>query len=191
MFYLILSFVTLVGSYFLLPTINPIIVEYRQIAEYALLAFIGISMLICIKFNRSRAFFQIFLLLIFLLSNKYYFNFTPKNLTDNAQLILLSLIFPINVVLFSFFKERGCFTIYGFFKFVFIASQVATFYWAINHQANWILQTSKISFIPNIGINFPFSDIIILNMLIGLLLLAIVFYRKRNALDVMILSLFI
>lgn len=87
------------------------------------------------KFNRSRIFF-LSLLFTVSLYTQYYQTILPSD----AIPIVLTVLLPINVVVFSFLKERGILSPWGFLRFGFILTEICFAHYMISSGQQNILQ---------------------------------------------------
>ncbi|MDF2840835.1 MAG: diguanylate cyclase protein [Clostridia bacterium] len=127
--------------------------------QYISYGFFIIGMLLSLRFNKSKVFFLCLILGIsqLLLSNK-------TLITSD----ILAFLIPFNILLFSFIRERGIFTIWGKLKFLIIAVQFAFSVWLMQsiHADFRALMNHKI-------INFDFVDIIPISQMSVLLFLLV------------------
>lgn len=118
------------------------------ILKYASYVFFIIGMLLGLRFNKSKVFF---LCLILGISQLYQSNESPY-ISD-----ILSFLLPINILLFSIFKERGIFTNWGKLKFGLIMAQFVYVWWLLIPQNSGFgsflyFRLFHIDFIDNITI---------------------------------------
>lgn len=102
------------------------------------------------KFNRSREFF---LLLVFALTLAL-LQYSPqagavmgKVLLEDL-LLLISLILPANILIFSFFKERGIFSMWGMTRVGVIAAQAAAAVWLMKPEQQSLLHQWRKDLLP-------------------------------------------
>jgi diguanylate cyclase (GGDEF)-like protein len=115
------------------------VVEYPQsltlVFQYISYILFITGMLLGLRFNKSKVFFLCLILGIsqLLLSNDYLiFPFINDKLPDIFN--ILALLLPINLLLFSLFKERGIFTPWGKLKHGFIIAQFIFAWWLLIPQ---------------------------------------------------------
>jgi diguanylate cyclase (GGDEF)-like protein len=165
------------------------VAEYPQsltlIFQYISYILFTIGMLLGIRFNKSKVFFLCLILGIsqlLLLNDLFYFSFITNSIPNTAD--ILSFLLPINILLFSIFKERGVFTPWGNMKFGFILAQ-AIFAWWLQAPQNHDLR----SLIYDRLINFdridtlPIPQLSILLFLLALLILCTKLYFNPTFMD--------
>lgn len=100
-----------------------------------ILFFIGLTL--SLRFNKSRIFYPLIILTICLFSLTYLPETIPLHLPDQQLLqMLLGVIIPINIFVFSILKERGFFTLWGIIKFAVVGGQLYAAVWILNHPAH-------------------------------------------------------
>jgi diguanylate cyclase (GGDEF)-like protein len=111
-----------IGAYILFLNITRLPMSSTLILKYGSYILFIIGMLLGLRFNKSKVFF---LCLILGISQFYQFN-ESTYIAD-----ILSFLLPINILLFSVFKERGIFTNWGKLKFGLIAAQFVFVWWLL------------------------------------------------------------
>ena len=98
------------------------------------------AMIISCRFNKSRVFFVLLLLSFNLLLMYYYFSREGGMvLYFNSIYPVMTLLLPLNILIFSFLKERGFLTLWGLLRFGFVFLQVLFIFWVIVRQENVLL----------------------------------------------------
>jgi diguanylate cyclase (GGDEF)-like protein len=137
--------------------------------QYLSYVFFIIGMLLGLRFNKSKVFFLCLLLGIsqMLLSKDL---FTLPFIQSKLPYItdFLSLLIPVNILLFSLFKERGIFTIWGKIKFGFIFIQILLIWLLISPPDDGLRTLINYRLI-----DFDFIDIISIPQISSLLFLLI------------------
>ena len=100
------------------------------------------------RFNRSRIFFILIILTLCLTSIYYLPRITVESRQSADIYSLVCLVIPINIALFSFFKERGIFSIWGFVRIGFIIFQFLFLFWQINSEQRNLLYLINRNFLP-------------------------------------------
>jgi diguanylate cyclase (GGDEF)-like protein len=106
------------------------------------------------KFNRSREFFLILLFTLAAVSLQY----LPKLPGTGASIalpdlyLILGIVLPLNILLFSFLKERGIFSLWGFIRIGLIAAQAAAAVWLLMPEQNGLLEQLNKELLP---VNLP------------------------------------
>ncbi len=137
-----------------------------------------IGMLLSIWFNRSRSFF---LLIIISLTLFFLVDFNPT-LLDYDQYIhilypFMSILLPINILIFSFHKEKGIFSQWGFLRFGIIVFQI--FFIASNliYRNDELIRGIGVRILPwDLSIFTPLPQLSILFFLVSLL---IIVWKKK------------
>jgi diguanylate cyclase (GGDEF)-like protein len=105
-----------------IPELSATVIFVISFSTYIIL---GITMVLSIWFNRGRIFFiSLFLLMYQLIITNY--KLVGINETDFLKFNkpVLSILIPVNIIIFSQFKERGIFSFWGKLKILFIALEV-------------------------------------------------------------------
>ena len=105
-----------------IPELSATVVFVISFSTYIIL---GITMVLSIWFNRGRIFFiSLFLLMYQLIITNY--KLVGINGADFLKFIkpVLSILIPVNIIIFSQFKERGIFSFWGKLKILFIVLEV-------------------------------------------------------------------
>jgi GGDEF domain-containing protein len=138
---IILPFALLVLAYFFANNAHSLSLPQLELVRLAPYPIFLIGGVLSWKFNRSREFF---LLLIFTLSlaSLQYLRELPGaggEVSVSELHSVLCLVIPINVLIFSFFKERGIFSVWGLLRIGFILAQAAAAVWLLNPDQSAIL----------------------------------------------------
>lgn len=143
-------------------------IEFIKFAPYMIFV-IGTAM--AWRFNRSRIFFIKIILVICL--------FAMGQLQGGQEQVndvfsIVCVLIPINVVMFSVFKERGILSIWGIVRFGFIIVQILVVLGLINFgQRDFIEITYKNIFPESLPLISSISQIAIMLFLFALIILAI------------------
>jgi diguanylate cyclase (GGDEF)-like protein len=113
----------LLFSYYSFLNIGLIPSAFLGIMPYISYVFLFIAMVLSLRFNKSRIFFISVILTASQISLMYY-----KGTQELMLFYFITLLIPINVLLFSFFKERGILTVWGILKIGLIMGQMAFVY---------------------------------------------------------------
>jgi len=116
-----------------LPSLQQLPGSYRPLLDLFPYLAIGVGALLAWRFNRSRVFFSLLLILGLYLA--VVLQSEVSDLTGRWLTVAVSVMLPLNLLLLSFFKERGIFTIHGAVRFAFLMLQVGVVWWLIK-QAN-------------------------------------------------------
>jgi diguanylate cyclase (GGDEF)-like protein len=102
--------------------------QWSAFLAYAPYAILVIGAAIAWKFNRSRTFFMSIILILSLLLVRY-----PQELSSSSRdiYVIVCLLLPFNIMVFSFLKERGILSSWGLLRMGWIALQVCFVYWIL------------------------------------------------------------
>lgn len=94
---------------------------------------------------------------------------------------LICILLPINILFFTFMKERGIFCSWGMTRFGFIALQVRLAYYVLNNEKNEILKMLLRDILPgSLKIKTPIAEIpLIVFAIIFLFLCLHIFISKE------------
>ena len=157
--FLSLPMVLTIAAYILFLNIARLPMSSTFILKYASYIFFTIGMLLGLRFNKSKVFF-----LCLILGISQLFQSNESTYTSD----ILSFLLPINILLFSMFKERGIFTNWGKLKFGLIIVQFVFVWWLLIPQ-----NADFGSFLYFRLIHFGFIDIIPIPQLSSLLFLLV------------------
>jgi diguanylate cyclase (GGDEF)-like protein len=120
---------SILAIYFL-PSIKTLPDHYLSLLP--LFPYIAIAMgaLLAWRFNRSRVFFSLLLIFGLYVGLKWHAQVT--GVSGRWLILAISLLLPLNLLLLSFFRERGIFTVHGGVRFAFLAGQVGVVWWLIS-----------------------------------------------------------
>lgn len=185
------SFILLAITFVLVRKIDKFPVQVLNLLQYApyLIFFIGV--VIAWKFNYSRI---LFCILIFTMSFFILMKLPEIKERKEEIFLLISLLIPLNVLIFSFLSERGILSLWGFSRLVFILFQVYLGYQLIQSEnLSWVHYVKR----PLISLNYnihsyvtQISLILFIVTIIALLLRVIMYQSVLDAsfLSVSILS---
>jgi diguanylate cyclase (GGDEF)-like protein len=167
--FLSLPMALIATAYILFLNISRLPMSSTLMLQYLSYVFFIIGMLLGLRFNKSKVFFLCLLLGIsqMLLSKDL---FTLPFIQSKLPYItdFLSLLIPVNILLFSLFKERGIFTIWGKIKFGFIFIQILLIWLLISPPDDGLRTLINYRLI-----DFDFIDIISIPQISSLLFLLI------------------
>ncbi len=126
----------------------------------------AIVLVVSWHFNRTKFIFAILPLILFYAS----FSFLPQ---DKSRVVfeLFSFIYPVHLLIFLLFKERGIFTLWGYLKVLFFLVEVGIVAWFVefpNQLLAEILGAKIFAFnlIPLSDISFVIGVVVLLVMLL-------------------------
>lgn len=155
----------------------------QELAPFLPYVALGAGMGLSLFFNRSRAFF---LLLMFLLAYWSYREFLQNGpFTVSSQLLFVSfcLVFPFNIALISFMREKSLFSSGGRKRLVFLALEVGLVVWAIQSGRIQFLQLSSPEIEPG-RLLWSLSKAQAVFVLAGIAVVLARMLRRRGPMDV-------
>lgn len=138
---------------------------------------IGMGALLAWRFNRGRVFFSLLLLLGLYLGLEL--RTETNETTWRWLLMMISLLLPLNLLLLSFFRERGILTIHGAVRFAFLALQVGFVWWLVKTadiewltwlESTWLLVTWLADFQSGLSQSAWFVCLLVVAWQVGRLL---------------------
>lgn len=147
-FSLMIPIILLISAYvfFLrINTLSPLLIAITPYLPY--LFFIAV-ILLAYSFNKSNIFFLAIIFVIMQLSLEPAI-YTKFNYTLKLNLIysIIGILLPLNVLLYTFLKERGIFSLWGIIKFLFIVGQFFLTVWIVFSENPAILKFLNIELI--------------------------------------------
>jgi diguanylate cyclase (GGDEF)-like protein len=106
----------LVLAFFLYPDVSQLHASQLAIIRLLPLAIALVALVLCLRFNRSRMFFSVLTLALSYVLMHWYLPAATAIDAENTW-SLLSLVLPVNLVIFSLLRERGMFTWWGATRF--------------------------------------------------------------------------
>lgn len=188
-FKLVLPFAFLALAYLFYTkttALSPAQLDMVKLAPYGIFLIGGI---ISWKFNRSREFFILTVLALGLaaytdLAGALTLKGLAARRTDLH--LLLSLLLPFNIALFSFFRERGILSLWGILRIAAIAAQFALAYWLLDPARQHLLRTLGKAWIPAVKSSAltPLSQASLLLFLAALIILIVRQVSHRSSQDI-------
>jgi len=159
MSFLFYPFLLPILAIYSLPSLQRMPVAYQPLIELFPYFALGVGALLALRFNRSRVFFSLLLILGLYLV----LGLRPEvnQLTGRWLILAVSLLLPLNLLLLSFFRERGIFTSHGSVRFAFLAMQVVLVWWLIKDaNLNWLnwLESTWLGFAWLVGLQHGISQ---------------------------------
>lgn len=184
-FLILLPFVLIVLAYIFFTKTNTMSKPQLDIIELSPYAIFLIGGAIAWKFNRSRELFILFILTLCLASITY----LPETMGKSVQVAdiysIICLLIPINIAIFSFFKERGILSLWGIIRIGFILSQVLLSYWLIKPGQREFLSLINKDIVPvNLHTVTSISQVSILAFIAALIILIVRQFSYRSSQDI-------
>lgn len=182
---ILLPFVLIVLAYIFFTKTSTMSKPQLDIIELSPYAIFLIGGAIAWKFNRSRELFILFILTLCLASITY----LPETMGKSVQVAdiysIICLLIPINIAIFSFFKERGILSLWGIIRIGFILSQVLLSYWLIKPGQRASLSLINKDIIPvNLHSVTSISQASIIAFVAALIILIVRQFSYRSSQDI-------
>lgn len=182
---ILLPFVLIVLAYLFFTKTSTMSKPQLDIIELSPYAIFLIGGAIAWKFNRSRELFILFILTLCLASITY----LPETMGKSVQVAdiysIICLLIPINIAIFSFFKERGILSLWGIIRIGFILSQVLLSYWLIKPGQGEFLSLINKDIIPvNLHAVTSISQVSIIAFVAALIILIVRQFSYRSSQDI-------
>ncbi len=130
----------LVPAYIFFLMTEPMSASAREVIWWSPFVVFLPAMIVSCRFNKSRVFFVLLMLSFNLLLMYYYFSRDGGTvLYFNSIYPVMTLLIPLNILIFSFLKERGFLTLWGILRFGFIFLQVLFIVWVIARQEKGLI----------------------------------------------------
>ncbi len=156
-------------TYFKLHTLSPTV---QQVLPYAPYGIFLLGMALALWFNRSRIFFILLICGITLGSLSFAGTTINTSLPINTLYIAAGLLLPLNLLLFSFLKERGFLTLWGALRFLWIGLQLALIVWIIKTPKEAVINFIVKDLIP-LDRGLPLPQLVLIAAFFVLLLLVV------------------
>lgn len=149
---LVLPFVLIAAAYFFYQETSMMAEAQLEIIRIIPYVTFAVGAIISWKFNRSREFFILILLALGLASVEY----LPGILKAKASFpisasdiyTLMSVLIPLNIGLFSLFKERGILSLWGLLRMGIILFQLLISMWLMRPEQRELLSLLKKDLLP-------------------------------------------
>ncbi|CAH1222720.1 hypothetical protein PAECIP111892_05187 [Paenibacillus auburnensis] len=139
------------------------------------------------KFNRSREFFQMVIFTLAAASLQYLPELpgTGAAMTLPDLYAILCVLLPVNILIFSFFKERGIFSLWGLIRLGWIAAEAAAAVWVMLPEQKVLLERLQMELLPvNLQGLTPLSQLSLMIFVITFIRLLIRQMAYRSSQDV-------
>ncbi|AIQ11421.1 GGDEF domain-containing protein [Paenibacillus durus] len=184
-FSIILPFILIALAYIFYTKTNTMSKPQLDIIQLSPYVIFLIGAAISWKFNRSREFFILIILALCIALIKYF----PGTIGKSTQIAdiysIICLVIPINIAFFSFLKERGIFSLWGFIRIGVILSQFLFIFWLINSGQREFLDLFHKDILPaNLDSITPVSQVSIIAFLAALIILIIRQISYKSSQDI-------
>jgi len=150
---LILSLIIPAGfiatAYYLVSMSGELPDVWREPVYYAPYLVAAIGLLLSWRFNSSRlVFVNVLLILLYWVYLELFAQGIGQDPSRKMAYAIISLLLPINIIIFTLLRERGIFTFYGLLRLIFITLQAGLVAWVVKSEpASWmtVIQSELIS----------------------------------------------
>jgi diguanylate cyclase (GGDEF)-like protein len=130
----------LVAAGLCLPWLADLPSPWRELLPYLPLLTITVGLLLSFHFRRGRVFSVLLILAAFYWAEQTWVLEGRPDTTAHLVFRLLALIFPINITLFCFMRERGVLTIAGRMRLAFLILQGGMIAWLVMYHGSGVAQ---------------------------------------------------
>lgn len=177
-----LPFIVIILAYVFFTKTNTMTEQQLDIIKLSPYVTFLIGSVIALKFNRNREFFTLIILaLCFIAINYIQANIGETSVQDIYSIICI--LIPINILIFSFLKERGVLTLWGLIRIGFIIFQLLFSYWVINSERRDILDMlNKNILAAKLNLITSISELALIVFFITFIILVIrhIFYKSSQ-----------
>lgn len=128
----------LAAAIFSLPSIAAVTTPWKEIIPYIPAPAIMVGLLLSFQFRRGRVFLAFLLLAALYWASHYRLAGGSQALVANNAFSLLAMVFPVNLTLIMFMRERGVLTVAGRMRLGFLAFQAAGIAWLLQSHGEGI-----------------------------------------------------
>lgn len=139
------------------------------------------------KFNRSREFFLLLMFTLASVSLQYLPKLpgTGNSIAVPDLYLILSIVLPLNILLFSLLKERGIFSLWGCIRIGGIAAEAAAAVWLLMPEQSGVLERLSKDLLPvNLPGQTPLPQVSVFLFVIAWILLLVKQIRRRSSQDI-------
>ncbi|WP_110934109.1 GGDEF domain-containing protein [Paenibacillus bouchesdurhonensis] len=184
---LVLPFVLMAGAYYFYKETSTLAQAQLDIIELSPYVIFAVGAVISWKFNRSRELFILVVLALVLASMEYLPGMTKLSFPIAANDIyrIISLLIPLNIGLFSLFRERGILSLWGVLRIGIILSQGLISVWLLRPEQGGLLSLIKKDVLPvSLTSITAVTQLSIAIFLIALILLIIRQVKYKSSQDI-------
>lgn len=147
---LVLPFLLMAAAYYFYKETRTLARAQLDIIELSPYVIFAVGAVISWKFNRSREFFNFIVLALALASIEYLPGMAKPSfpIAANDIYTLISLMIPLNIGLFSLFRERGILSLWGVLRIGMILSQVLIAIWLLRPEQGGFLSLITKDMLP-------------------------------------------
>ncbi|SDF22441.1 diguanylate cyclase (GGDEF) domain-containing protein [Fontibacillus panacisegetis] len=191
-FKIILPFILIALAYFLYIKTNVMSEPQIDVIRLSPYVIFVIGAVISWKFNRSREFFILIIFTLCLVSLAYLPGTIDKSIQMADSYSIICLVIPINIALFSLFKERGILSLWGGIRIGMILSQILLSFWLIDSRQQEIFTLIKKDIFPvNLHSITSISQVSIIFFVIALVILILRQIKYKSSQDISFIAVLI
>ena len=184
LFIFIVPALLLVAAYLALPRFGGLPLVWKEVSPYLPYAAIAAGSFLSLNFHRSRVFFVLLILALFYWSCTTYLQNGLADFRARMVFQALSVLLPLNIMLFCFMRERGVLSIGGRLRLGFLAAQAGLVAWLVRYNYTGVEQ-----FLTRKYIASPFLDRLALShaallfFCVASLLMALRILKRQSPID--------
>ncbi|QQZ63316.1 diguanylate cyclase [Paenibacillus sonchi] len=134
-----LPFIVMAAAYFLYTKINKMSNPQVEAIGFSPYAIFFVGAVLSWKFNRSREFYILLILALCIASMAYLPEISGTALRSGDVYSIICMVIPLNIALFSFFKERGIISLWGGLRMALILGQCLFLFWQMESgEREWL-----------------------------------------------------
>ncbi|MNC18541.1 hypothetical protein D3C75_664440 [compost metagenome] len=139
-----LPFLLIAAAYFFYTKTSTMSNPQVQVIGISPYAVFFVGAVLSWKFNRSREFYILLILTICIASMTYLPEISGTALRSGDIYSIICLVIPLNIALFSFFKERGIVSLWGSLRIALILAECLFLFWQIKSgEREWLHLLNK------------------------------------------------
>lgn len=143
----------------------------------------GVGAVLSWKFNRSREFYILVILAVCLASTTYLPEIPGTPVRKEDIYSILCLVIPLNIALFSFFKERGILSLWGSLRIALILAECLFLFWQMKSgDSKWLnlLNTDVVPVNLQAVTPIPQLSVIAFVVTLAILIVRLIVYRSSS-----------
>ncbi|WP_379164187.1 GGDEF domain-containing protein [Paenibacillus sp. sgz5001063] len=142
----------------------------------------GVGAILSWKFNRSREFYILVILAVCLASTTYLPEIPGIAVRPEDIYSIICLVIPLNIALFSFFKERGIISLWGTLRIALILAECLFFFWQIKSGEREWLNLLNTEVVPvNLHNMTPIPQLAVIAFVVTFAILMVRFIIHRSS----------
>ncbi|OKP92761.1 GGDEF domain-containing protein [Paenibacillus sp. P32E] len=171
------------AAYFLSTRTNAMSDSQLAAASLSPYVIFGVGAILSWKFNRSREFYILIILAVCLASTTYLPEIPGMAVRKEDIYSIICLVIPLNIALFSFFKERGIISLWGSLRIALILAECLFLFWQMKSgDSKWLnlLNTDVVPVNLHDVTPIPQLSVIAFVVTLAILLVRLIVYRSSS-----------